>query len=61
MVLEMFLLFTNTLVALFWLAVKHAMRQSAVRHSDNVAQPVQLAMKEHGFNYGIQAHDNISE
>ena len=45
-VLEAFRLTTNTPVALSKLSVKHAMGQS------DVAQPVELAMEEHGFHWG---------
>ena len=41
MVLESFLLSTNTHVALFYLTVKQAMVQSAVMHSDDEAQPAE--------------------
>ena len=39
MILEAFLLSTNTPVAQSLLAIEHAIWLSAVRHSDNVAQP----------------------
>ena len=52
MVVEAYFLPTSTHEALFHLAVKHAMGQSAVRHSDNVAKPPMLAMEEHGFDSG---------
>ena len=44
-ILEAVLLATNTPMA-----IKHAMGQSAMRHSDNVAKPAELAMEEHGFD-----------
>ena len=52
MVLEAFLVSSNTSVALSKLSIKHAKGQSAVSHSDNVAQPAELAMVEHGFHRG---------
>ena len=48
-VIEALFLSTNTPVAMFKLAVRHAMEQPAVRHSDNVTQPPVLAMEVHGL------------
>ena len=59
MVFEVFLLSINTPVPLSNLAVRHAMRQSAVRHFDNVAHHVELALEEHGFDIGTPTLDLI--
>ena len=32
-------------------AVRHAMGQSAVRHSDDVVQPAEMELEEHGFDW----------
>ena len=50
LVFEAFLLSTNIPVVLFQLTVMHDMGQSAVLHSDDMAQIAKLAMEEYRFN-----------
>ena len=48
MILEAFLLFTKLLLpSLSW--PLSTIWQSSVKHSDNMDQPAELAMEEHGF------------